>query len=59
MPARLRPRLEPTDDWQQLDLLVQFPEQRLYEVIRPVVLFGHSPNERAQVTGMPRSSLYR
>jgi len=59
MPARLRPRHEPTDDWQQLDLLVQFPEQRLYEVIRPVVLFGHSPNERAQVTGMPRSSLYR
>jgi hypothetical protein len=51
MPARARPRLEPTDDWQQLHLLAQFPEQLTYELIRPVVLFGHSPAERAQQTG--------
>src|SRR5262245_57138246 len=35
------------------------PEQRTYELIRPVVLFAHSPAERARVTGMPRSTLYR
>ena len=51
MPARARLRLEPTDDWQQLHLLAQFPEQLTYELIRPVVLFGHSPAERAQQTG--------
>src|SRR5438046_574435 len=44
-----RQRIEPTDDWQQLDLLVRFPEQRTYELIRPVVLFGYSPAERARL----------
>jgi len=52
-------RIEPTDDWQQLDLLVRFPEQHTYELIRPVVLFGHSPAERARQTGMPQRTLYR
>jgi putative transposase len=59
MPARLRPQHEPTDDWQQLHLLATFPEQRLYELIRPVVLFGQSPAERAQQTGAPQRTLYR
>ena len=59
MPARMRPAREPTDDWQQLDLLVRFPEQRTYELIRPVVLFGHSPAERARRTGTPQRTLYR
>jgi putative transposase len=58
-PARLRPRLEPSDDWQQLQLLSQFPEQLTYELIRPVVLFGHSPAERAQQTGAAARTLYR
>ena len=59
MSARLCPRLEPTDDWQQLQLLSQFPEQLTYELIRPVVLFGHSPAERAQQTGAAARTLYR
>jgi hypothetical protein len=59
MPARARPRLEPTDDWQQLHLLTQFPEQLTDELIRPVVLFGHSPAERAQQTGAAARTLYR
>jgi hypothetical protein len=59
MPARLRPRLEPTDDWLQLQLLSQFPEQLTYELIRPVVLFGHSPAERAEQTGAAARTLYR
>src|SRR5438045_1624267 len=54
-----RQRIEPTDDWQQLDLLVRFPEQRTYELIRPVVLFGHSPAERARLSGVPQRTLYR
>ncbi len=54
-----RTRSEPTDDWQQLDLLVRFPEQHTYELIRPVVLFGHSPAERAHQTGAPQRTVYR
>lgn len=54
-----RPQNEATDDWQQLDLLVGFPEQRTYEIIRPVVLFGLSPAERAQQTGIPQRTLVR
>jgi len=54
-----RQRIEATDDWQQLDLLVHSPEQRTYELIRPVVLFGHSPAERARLTGAPQRTLYR
>jgi putative transposase len=54
-----RQRIDATDDWQQLDLLVRFPEQRTYELIRPVVLFGHSPAERARLTGAPQRTLYR
>ena len=49
-----RQRIEPTDDWQQFDLLVRFPEQRTYQLIRPVVLFGYSPAEPARFTGTPR-----
>jgi len=54
-----RQRVEATDNWQQLDLLVRSPEQRTYELIRPVVLFGHSPAERARQTGAPQRTLYR
>ncbi len=52
-------RIDATDDWQQLDLLVRSPEQRTYELIRPVVLFGHSLAERARLTGAPQRTLYR
>lgn len=54
-----RQRIEPTDDWQQLQLLSRFPEQLTYELLRPVVLFGHSPAERARKTGTPERTLYR
>ena len=59
MPAAKRTRREPTDDWQQLQLLTQFPAQLTYELIRPVVLFGQSPAERARLTGAPERTLYR
>lgn len=54
-----RQRIEATDDWQQLQLLAPFPEQRAYELLRPVVLFGHSPAARARQTGTPERTLYR
>jgi hypothetical protein len=59
MPARLRPQHAPTDDCQQLQLLAPCSEQRVYEIIRPVVLFGQSPAEHAQQTGTPQRTRYR
>lgn len=53
MPLRKRPRIEPTEDWSQLQLRIVWPEQVTYELIRPVVLFGFSPAERAKQTGIP------
>lgn len=54
-----RIRVTPTDDWRQVELLTRSPEQRAYELIRPVVLFGRSPAERAQETGAAERTLYR
>src|SRR5919204_5327987 len=59
MPIKPRPRREPTDNWQQLALWVEDPAQRVYEVMRPCVLFGQSPAERARQTGVPQRTLYR
>ena len=59
MPLRPRQRIEPTDEWRQLALLARAPGQRTYELIRPVVLFGQSPAERAAETGTAERTLYR
>jgi putative transposase len=59
MPRPKRQRVAPTDDWQQLRLLLQWPEQILYELIRPVVLFGRSAGERAKETGTAARTLHR
>jgi hypothetical protein len=59
MPARKRERIDPTDDWPQLQLHLDWPEQAGYELIRPVVVFGHSPVDRAEQTGSSPRSLYR
>ena len=45
-------RIAPTHDWQQLELCLRSAGQRAYELIRPVVLFGHSPAERAAHAGL-------
>jgi transposase InsO family protein len=52
-------RIEPTHEWRQLAFRVQSDGQRTYELIRPVVLFGHSPAERAAETGAAERTLYR
>ncbi len=59
MPPSKRQRIEPLDDWQQLQLLTSFPEQRAYELLRPVVLFGRSPAERASETATAERTIYR
>jgi len=59
MPLAKRPRREPTDDWQQLRVFVASPEQQAYELLRPIVLFGETPAERARETGVPERTLRR
>src|SRR5215211_7092918 len=59
MPAAAPPRRQPTDDWQQLRLLVTSREQETYELLRPLVLFGQPVLSRARETGVPERSLRR
>jgi transposase len=47
-----RRRVEPTDEWEQIELLCGWPEQRDYELIRPLVLFGSPASARAAETGV-------
>jgi putative transposase len=57
MGKRRRKRLEPTDDWKQLELLCAWDEQREYERIRPLVLFGAPVPERSVETGTSERTL--
>jgi putative transposase len=59
MPQAKRERRERTDNYHLLQQWCRTPEQRLYEGIRPVVLFGIPPIERAQETGLAARSLGR
>ncbi len=59
MPTVKRQQVEPTDDWQQLAQLAGWPEQRAYEELRPVVLYGRTIAARAGETGTPERTLYR
>ena len=59
-PKRRRSRVQPTDGWEQLELLCAWPEQARYELIRPMVLFGVSAAERSRQTGaVSERTLYR
>jgi hypothetical protein len=58
MPKRKYERREPTHDWQQLRPLLKDPAQITYEIIRPVILFGMTPKERAEETGVPQRTIY-
>jgi putative transposase len=57
MPAKKRPRRERTDDWQKIQQYTLWPEQKVYELLRPVVLFNESATERARETGEPERSV--
>jgi putative transposase len=58
MPTRRYERREPTHDWKQIRPLLKDPTQLQYEIIRPVILWGTSPKERAAETEMSRSTIY-
>jgi hypothetical protein len=45
-----RRRVEPTEEWEQIELLCAWPEQREYELIRPLVLFGGPASGRVEET---------
>lgn len=47
------------ETWAQLELRFAWPEQRRYETIRPVVLFGESAEHCARETGEVVRTLYR
>ncbi len=51
-------RRELTHSWEDIRPLLEDSTQITYEVIRPVLLFGVSPKERAEETGMSKSSIY-
>src|SRR5579859_5490237 len=59
MALRTRRRTPPTEDWQQLTLLLDTAGQRSYEVIRPVVVFGEPVSARATATQTPARTVYR
>jgi len=59
MASVTRSQHPPTDDWDQLRLLVTSPEQETYELLRPIVLFGRSSVTRARETGVPARTLRR
>lgn len=59
MARRKRERVDPTDDWEQLELLCAWEEQKEFERIRPLVLFGEPVPERAAETGVSERTLYR
>src|SRR5215210_3975922 len=59
MALHKRDRIPPTEQWQQLELLLDTPGQRSYEAIRPVVIFGEPVPERATATRIPPRTLFR
>src|SRR5918994_2658316 len=54
---RRRSRVEPTDDWEQLQILCAWPEQPAYEEIRPLTLFGSPVPGRTRETGVGEREL--
>jgi transposase len=59
MPPPKRPRRERTDEWAPIKQWTLWPEQELYEQIRPVVLFGETAGERAKEIDVPQRTLAR
>jgi len=59
MSRRRRRKAQPTDDWEQLELLCAWDEQKEYERIRPLVLFGTPVPERSVETTTSERTLYR
>ncbi len=59
MPKRKRVVHERTEDWTELQRRLKWPEQVIYELIRPVVVFGKLASERAHATGAHERTIDR
>jgi hypothetical protein len=59
MAKRKRAVAERTEDWGQLQLLLYWPEQMVYELIRPVVVFGDTAGTLATITTADARSWFR
>lgn len=46
-----RLRVDHTEEWALIEPLLPWHEQREYELLRPIVVFGDTPAERARQTG--------
>ncbi len=58
MPSRKRLRRERTHEWQKIQQYTLWPEQEVYERLRPVILFGETAAERAKETGASERTLH-
>src|SRR5438270_7082242 len=54
MPGPKRHRRERTDEWASIKQWTLWPEQELYEQIRPLVLFHETAGERAKEIDVPQ-----
>jgi hypothetical protein len=52
-----RQRVEHTEEWALVEPLLGWREQREYELLRPIVVFGDTPAERARQTGTATRTL--
>jgi len=59
MPARKRKRRERTHEWQDIEQATLWPEQEVYERLRPIVLFGETAASRARETGASERTLHQ
>jgi transposase len=59
MPGPKRNRRERTDEWVSIKQWTLWPEQELYEQIRPLVLFHETAGERAKEIDVPQRTLAR
>lgn len=53
-----RQRVEHTEEWTLIEPLLPWHEQREYELLRPIVVFGDTPAERARQTGAAARTLH-
>ncbi len=59
MPGPKRSRRERTDEWASIKQWTLWPEQELYEAIRPLILFHETAGERAKEIDVPQRTLSR
>lgn len=52
-------RVEPTEEWAELELLLEWPEQVEHERIRPSAVFGTPVAKRSRQTGTPETTVHR